>query len=131
MENEQHIPSVEIQAVQGARGRPKFLIQQDKLQALIDTQLPIPCVAKLLGVSEVTVFRRMAEFGISVSGSYSTMSDQELDMLVSEIKAQMPQIGYRLVLGRLRSLGHRVQWSRMKAAMHRVDAAGILACLTQ
>ncbi|KAF3839049.1 hypothetical protein F7725_017766 [Dissostichus mawsoni] len=96
-------------------------------QALIDTQLPIPCVAKLLGVSEVTVFRRMAEFGISVSGSYSTMSDQELDMLVSEIKAQMPQIGYRLVMGRLRSLGHRVQWSRMKAAMHRVDAAGILA----
>ncbi len=73
----------------------------------------------------------MAEFGISVAGSYSTMSDQELGTLVSEIKADMPHIGYRLVMGRLRSLGHRIQWSRVKAAMHRVDAVGILARLTQ
>ncbi len=48
MENEQHIPSVEIQAVQGARGRPKLIIEQEKLQALIDSQLPIPCIATLL-----------------------------------------------------------------------------------
>lgn len=130
LENEQHT-SVEIQAVQGARGRPKFIIDQEKLQALIDSQLPIPCIAKLLGVSQATVFRRMAEFGISVAGSYSTMSDQELDTLVSEIKADMPHIGYRLVMGRLRSLGHRIQWSRVKAAMHRVDSVGILTRLTQ
>lgn len=118
IENEQHIPCVEIQAVQGARGRPIFNVQQDKLQALIDTQLPITCISKLLGVSEVTVYRWMVEFWISVSGSYSKMSDQEIDTLVSEIKAQMPHIGCRLVMGRLRSLGYRVEGSRMKAAMH-------------
>ncbi|XP_059212948.1 uncharacterized protein LOC131991512 [Centropristis striata] len=131
VENEQPFPSVEIQTVQGARGRPKFDIKPDQLQALIDTQLPITCIAKLLGVSQVTVFRRMAEFGISVAGSYSSMPDQELNSLVREIKAEMPHIGYRLVQGRLRSLGHRLQWNRVKAAMHRVDAAGTIARLTQ
>lgn len=131
VDNEQQFPSVEIQTLQGARGRPKFVIQQGKLQALIDTQLPITCIAKLLGVSEVTVFCRMAEFGISVAGLYSSMSDQELDTLVSEIKAEMPYIGNRLVQGRLRSVGHRVQWMRVRAAMHRVAAVGTIARLTQ
>lgn len=97
---------------------------------MLDTNLSVPCIAKLLGVSERTIFRRMAENGQSVSGCYSKMSDQELDTLVSGIKAQMPHSGYSLVMGRLRSLGHRVQWSRMKAAMHRVDAVGILSRMT-
>lgn len=90
-------------------GRPKFIIEKEKIKSLIDIQLPIPCIAKLLGVSERTVFRRMREFELSVSDSYSTMSDQELDMLVTDIKSQMPHVGYRLMMGRLRSLGHKIQ----------------------
>lgn len=44
----------------------------------------------------------MVESGIPVSVFCSTMSDQELDTQVSEIKAQMPHNRYRLVIGRLR-----------------------------
>lgn len=58
-------------------------------------------IANLLRVNEITVLCRM-------SGYYSEMSDQELDILVSDIKAQMTHIGYRLVMERLKSLGHRV-----------------------
>ncbi|XP_016106205.1 uncharacterized protein [Sinocyclocheilus grahami] len=61
-------------------GRPKFTIENEKIKSLLDIQLPVPFIAKLLGVSERTVFRRMREFGLSVSDSYSTMGDQELDI---------------------------------------------------
>ncbi|XP_035988953.1 uncharacterized protein LOC118561136 [Fundulus heteroclitus] len=121
----------EVEVVHGAKGRPKFCIQKEKLQDLMETQLPIPCIAQLLGVSERTIFRRLMEFGISVRGSYSSMPDEELDNVVRSIKAQMPHLGYRLVMGRLRSLGHRIQWSRVKASMHRVDGTGALSRLTQ
>ncbi|MED6295338.1 hypothetical protein CHARACLAT_030719 [Characodon lateralis] len=59
------------------------------------------------------------------------LPDEELDNLVVAIKAEMPNVGDRLVMGRLRSLGHRIQWSRVKAAMHGVDETGSLSRLTQ
>ncbi|XP_057216817.1 uncharacterized protein LOC130570501 [Triplophysa rosa] len=122
---------IELEAVAGVMGRPKYIIEKEKLRSLLDIQLPIPCIAKLLGVSERTVFRRMMEFELSVSDSYSTLSDQELDMLVSNIKSEMPHVGYRLMMGRLRSLGHRIQWSRLRASMHRIDAVGVFSSMTQ
>lgn len=57
----------------------------------LDRHPVVPYIAKLLRVIEITVFGRMAELEISVSGSYSTISDQELNTLVSDIK--MPHIG--------------------------------------
>lgn len=116
---------IEVEAVAGVMGRPKLTVENEKIKSLLDIQLPVPCIAKLLGVSESTVFRRMREFGLSVSDSYSTIGDQELDMLVTNIKSQMPHVGYRLMMGRLRSLAYKIQWSRLRASMHRVDAVGI------
>ncbi len=84
-------------------------------------------MSQLLGVSVRTVFRRMEEYGLSVSGYYSTMTDSELDNQVRAIKAQMPNAGYRSVKGRLMAMGGRVQWERIQDSMHRVDAAGVLA----
>ncbi|KAF6727085.1 hypothetical protein FQA47_018110 [Oryzias melastigma] len=60
------------------------------------------------------------------------MTEQELDGIISSIKSQMPNAGYRLmVYGHLISMGLRVQWWRMKASMHRIDAAGIFSRLTE
>lgn len=73
----------------------------------------------------------MQEFGLSVRGSYSTVTDQELDNMISAIKSQMPNAGYRMVQGHLVSMGLRIQWWRMMASMHRVDAAGIFLRLTE
>ena len=73
------------------------------------------------------MYRRMKEFGLSVRGSYSSVTDQELDNIISGIKIQMPNAGYRMVQGHLVSLGLRIEWWRMMASMHRVDAAGIFS----
>uniref|UniRef100_A0A669ES34 Integrase core domain-containing protein n=1 Tax=Oreochromis niloticus TaxID=8128 RepID=A0A669ES34_ORENI len=98
-------------------GHPKIVLEREKLKNLLDTQLPVSCIAKCLGVSRRTIFRRMQEFDLSVRGTYSTMNDQELDNIISAIKNQMPNAGYRM-------------W-RMMASMHRVDAVGIFTRITE
>ncbi|XP_039478169.1 uncharacterized protein LOC120443474 [Oreochromis aureus] len=112
-------------------GHPKIVLEREKLKNLLDTQLSVSCIAKCLGVSRRTIFRRMQEFDLSVRGTYSTMNDQELDNIISAIKNQMPNAGYRMVQGHLVSMGLRVQWWRMMASMHRVDAVGIFTRITE
>lgn len=108
-------------------GRPKIVIEVEKLKSLLDTHLALSCIAKCLGISKRTLFHRMQEFGLSVRTSYSIVTDEELDSIISGIKAQMPNAGYRMVWGHLISMGLRIQWRRMMASMHRVDAAGIFS----
>ncbi|XP_008304281.1 uncharacterized protein LOC103375742, partial [Stegastes partitus] len=115
-----------VEVLRGGRGQPKLVISKEYLQDLIDMQLSISCIAKLLGVSKKTVFRRMHEFGLSVKGSYSNLTDGELDNLVRSVKLRMPHIGYRMMKGELQAMGHRVRWEQVSESMHRVDSAGIL-----
>lgn len=122
---------VTLQLVRGpGRGRPRLSISADTLAHLIEIGLPLESVAKLLGVSRATLFRRMAENNLSVRSLYSSCTDDELDALVIAIKNTMPDAGYRLVRGALLAQGHRVQWDRLYAAMHRVDSIGVLSRMT-
>lgn len=123
-------PIVELEMEIGpGPGHPKIVIEREKLISLLDTHLPVSCIAKILSVSRRTLYRRMQEFGLSVRGSYSTVTDEELDNVILGIKEQMPNAGYRMVQGHLVSMGLRIQWWRMMASMHRVDAAGIFSRL--
>uniref|UniRef100_A0A9J7YE88 Integrase catalytic domain-containing protein n=1 Tax=Cyprinus carpio carpio TaxID=630221 RepID=A0A9J7YE88_CYPCA len=130
--NARSMPIVEQETEVGpGSGHPKIVIEKEKLKNLLDTHLPVSCIAKFLCVSRRTIYRRMQEFGLSVRGSYSTVTDQELDNMISAIKSQMPNAGYRMVQGHLVSMGLCIQWWRMMASMHRVDAAGIFLRLTE
>ncbi|ROJ64366.1 hypothetical protein DPX16_0818 [Anabarilius grahami] len=115
----------------GLRGGPRLIIQRDQLHYLLQAQFSVPCIAQLLGVSQRNIFRRTEEYGLSVTGCYSIMTDSELDNMVRAIKTQVPNAGYRNVKGQLMAMGNRVQWERIKASMHRVDAAGVLSRLAQ
>ncbi|KAF3837850.1 hypothetical protein F7725_009618, partial [Dissostichus mawsoni] len=130
--NASSTPIVEQETEVGpGSGQPKIVIEREKLTHLLNTHLPVSCIAKCLCVSRRTIYRRMQEFGLSIRGSYSTMTDQELDNVILGIKSQMPNAGYRMVQGHLVSMGLRVQWWRMMASMHRVDAAGIFRRITE
>lgn len=115
----------------GLRGSPRFAIEREELAEMLQTNLPVHYIANMIGVSTRTIFRRMNEFGLSISGMYSCITDEELDNLVRSIKDDMPVAGYRMVRGRLLSLGMRVQWQRIAASMHRVDSIGILSRLAR
>lgn len=118
------LASVSAETLDG--GQSKIFIAKANLQRLIHMQLPISFIAKLLGVSKRTVFRRMKENGLSVKSLYSQLTDEELDGLVRSVKMRLPHIGYRMMKGELQAMGHRVTWEQVSSSMHRVDSAGIL-----
>lgn len=112
-------------------GRPRLIISEDRLCQLLELGYSVPGIARLMGVSRTTLFRRMKELNPSVKGLFSIFTDEELDAKVSDIKSRMPNSGYRMVRGTLQAMGHRVQWDRVRASMHRVDTLGVLSRLTE
>ena len=52
-----------------------------------------------VGVNESTVQRRLRRFDLSVKGTYSTLTDQELDSLVQEILTAQPNTGNKGMTG--------------------------------
>ncbi|KAI7814209.1 hypothetical protein IRJ41_010151 [Triplophysa rosa] len=122
-------PCVRVE-VAGTTERPKILVEEQHLKETLHAHLPVCCIATLMGVSRNTIFRRMKVYELSVRDMYSSISDEELDILVASVKNDLPNAGYRMVRGRLESLGHRVQWRRVAASMHRIDSMGIISRLS-
>ncbi|KAF3833316.1 hypothetical protein F7725_026981, partial [Dissostichus mawsoni] len=89
-ENEQRFVTLELQRG-SERGRPRFTLSVETLTHLIELGLSSNCIARL-GVG---------------------CSDDELDLLITNIKSTMPDAGYSIVRGALLAKGHRVQWDRV------------------
>ena len=110
---------------QSRRGRPKFNIRKDQIEHLLHLHFTCPKIASLLGVSLRTVRRRMTEYGLSVSGLYSEISNCELVRLVNRIRSSFPNCGYRMMNGHLHQRRIRVTQARIQSSMHRVDPEGV------
>ena len=72
----------------GFVGRPRFDITVEQLRMLIESRFTVPQIADLIGVSPRTVYRRMSESRLSISSTYSDMTDSELDDVIHEIHQQ-------------------------------------------
>ena len=57
-------------------------------------------IARMLGISRQTLYRRLKEFNIP-SNDYSTISCNELDDIVKEIKVNHPNDGESMMQGHL------------------------------
>ena len=64
----------------------------------------------LMGVSLSTI-RRMSEYGLCVT---ATITDQDLDALITQIKHIFPNSRFRLMQAHLRREGHRVTQIRIR-----------------
>ena len=105
-------------------GRPRFSIGRERLTMLIEHRFSVPQVAEMFGVSISTVRRRMTEYGLSISATYSSISDEELDALVKDIQIMFPMCGNRQMLGQLLARGVRVQQHRVRESQRRIDPEG-------
>ena len=94
----------------GGRGRPRLDIRQEQLEYLLHLGFTCP--------------QMMSEYGLCVTALYSTITDQELDVLITQIKHTFPNSGYRLMQAHLRREGHRVTQIRVRESMCRVDPEG-------
>ncbi|KAI7810041.1 hypothetical protein IRJ41_020752, partial [Triplophysa rosa] len=81
-------------------------------------------IARLLGVSERTIRRRLEHYGIRAKDLYTDVSDEELDNIVAEIQRNCPNAGYRIIHGHLRTQGLRIQTLRVRESVQRVDPVG-------
>lgn len=109
----------------GARGRPRIVVSPPVLEYLISNRFSVRQVAQLLQVSPSTIRRHMNEFGITVRGTYSSLSNEMLDTIVQRIQEEHPNSGYRLITGHLAAMGYRVQETRVRDSIRRVDPVGV------
>ena len=110
----------------GYVGRPKFEISCEQLTFLIESKFTASQMAQIIGVSLSTIRRRMAEYGLSITAEYATLTDEELDSVVEEIRHDFLMCGNRQMQGHLLSRGYRVQQQRVREAQRRVDPEGSL-----
>lgn len=115
----------------GFKGRPSFDISKDHLEFFLEMGFKATDIAKMLAVSPKTVHRRLKQFGLSMEGVYSNISDSSLDSLIGDILNEFPNSGYRSMKGHLLSRGLKVQEHRIRKAMRRIDPEGVIVRMLQ
>ena len=102
-------------------GRPRVVITRQQIEALREINFSWSCIGRLLDVSERTLERRQ-EFQMPMGRAcYSSVADNELDHIISEIIGLSPNAGETLIQGVLRHRGLLLQRRRMRESLSRVD----------
>ncbi|CAL8302609.1 unnamed protein product [Arctogadus glacialis] len=83
--------------------QPCLDLQRDQLQLQISFGIPRREIARRFGVSLKTLHRRIALWGLRRDDLNNSISDEELDVIVSDIHRHYPSAGYKMILGHLRS----------------------------
>ena len=101
-------------------GRPKFVITREHVQLmnLRVTGMTWAKIATGLNVSERTLYRRVREFDID--GSFSEISNTELDELLNSIMAVTPRAGESYIRGSPRGSGVRIQRWRIRERLQAI-----------
>ena len=102
------------------RGRPMKVINLDLVEHLREAGYTWVDIAASLMVSRTTLWRRVSEAGATF-GSFTVISDAELDVIVRRYQDAHPHSGQSILLGHLLSIGIRVQRHRVRSSMDRVD----------
>ena len=110
----------------GRPGRPSFVIQPEMLEDLLELGFSKQQIARLLGVSRWTIYRRVREYGLYHVSAFSDLSDADLDQKIRDYINRYGQTtGQVFLMGYLRSLGINVPRRRLRASVTRVDPANV------
>lgn len=108
-------------------GRPALEIPKETLKLFLNYGFSFVKISEMLGVSTKTVSRRIKFFNLQEDiPKYTSISNEDLDAIVSEIYQEFPNCGIRRMKGFLTSRGIRMQWERVRSSLWRIDPAGIL-----
>ena len=89
------------------KGRPRFLISKEQLEFLRSLYFTWSEISQLIGVSRMTIYRHREEFGM-MEEPIATLTDSELKQKVSEIRKTLPEVGEKIIYGKLRSMGYQI-----------------------
>ncbi|XP_033122217.1 uncharacterized protein LOC117121206 [Anneissia japonica] len=105
-------------------GRPEIEFDIERAKEMLKLQFTIADIARVFGVSRTTVYRHLNRNGHEPS-KYTDITNQELEMVVDEIKKSHPNAGEAYLMGHLRSRGIRIQRARLRKALQAVDPTGV------
>lgn len=106
---------------ESGRGRPRVVIEQDKIEFLRELGFNWTQIASMFGVCRRTLYAVRVEYGIISTGGFTHISDDELRHHVQSLKQDMPEVGYNMMRGILRSQGIHVSTSRIQQCISEID----------
>ena len=102
-------------------GRPRVILDIEDVELLRQLRFTWSKISEILGVSRAALYRRLEEEGVSRETFYTSISDNDLDRLVLDIKALHPNDGEVMMMGHLTSRDICIPRARLRASIHRVD----------
>ncbi|CAC5373769.1 unnamed protein product [Mytilus coruscus] len=106
----------------GLDGHPKYHVNKNVLESLLDCDFKISDIGNLLQLSERTIFRRMAHYGLQ-KRDFSDIDDDNHDNILFGIVVDFPRCGECMLREILKGKGFKVQRWRLRDAIHRIDYA--------
>ncbi|MED6252580.1 hypothetical protein ATANTOWER_013893 [Ataeniobius toweri] len=115
--------TIRLESEERKTGRPSIILPPEVIEAHLHFGHTAADIANLFGVSEQTIRRRMAQYGIRL---HDLLTPLNLDEKVTQILQHQPNCGYKMMLGHLNAQGIHIQRQRVQDSMRRVDPRGIL-----
>ena len=103
------------------QGRPRFIISREQICYLRSMAFSWIQIARLLGVSYSTIYRRRQEYGLTSLTAGTDITDSELREVLHQLRQELPSLGQTLIWGRLRSMGFNVTRERLRQAVRQND----------
>lgn len=110
----------DLEIATGGKGRPCISIERSQVEYLRSLQFSWTEIASIVGVSRMTLYRRRHNWGLLGRGFFD-ISDEDFEALVVSIKAEMPDVGERMLLGALVARGVKVSRERLRLTVQKVD----------
>ena len=86
---------------------PKYNIPKEVIESLLQSGFRVHEIAKLLSVSERTVYRRMSKYDVSVY-EFSDIDDENLETEVARVTTEFPRVGESMIRQILQQRGIKV-----------------------
>jgi hypothetical protein len=116
------IPQLDLVAT---GGRPRFSLPWDTISAYRGVNFSWTAIAAFLGIHPKTLLRHRKQINYEDPSPYSSISDDELDHLISHaIQQTGGVIGSQFMCSFLLDYGHKVPRRRVRESMRRVDIFG-------
>jgi hypothetical protein len=114
--------SIKASRIKQCRGRPKVIIEADKIDFLRELGFSWSKISELFGVCRRTLYSIRTAYGmVNNNHNFTEISDRELLEQIMVIKSDMPEIGYSMMRGMLRSKGIFVPVLRIQQCLREVD----------
>lgn len=99
--------------LRSSRGQPCFEITREQMVYLASMSFTWTDIAKMLGVSWMTIYRRRVEYSL-IEDPRVVPTDAQLRMAIRDIQASQPEVGEVMIMGHIRSMGYKVTRERLR-----------------